>query len=100
MAELKKRGFVIVIYTCRANTWDVEKYLQEHGIPYDFVNENPYQPPDAHPRKLYADIYVDDRAISFQGWEKTLPLLLERAERLKRKLTSARESHTLKPNEV
>ncbi|MCS7119565.1 MAG: hypothetical protein NZ894_05925, partial [Archaeoglobaceae archaeon] len=72
MIELKKRGFKIVVYTCRACIEKIRAYLEENEIPYDFINENPYEPEGVHPRKLYADLYIDDRAINFKDWESTL----------------------------
>jgi len=75
LAELRRRGIKIMVYTCRQNLVKVKEYLEKNQIPYDFINENPYSPPDIHPSKIYADIYVDDRAVSFTNWPETLEQL-------------------------
>jgi len=72
LQKLKDEGYVIVIWTTRRNTADIAKVLNMYGIPFDYINENPYQPPDCS-NKIYADVYVDDRAVGFRGdWSKAL----------------------------
>lgn len=72
LTELKRRGYVIVVWTTRKNVSDVARVLDSYGIPFDFINENPYQPPDCG-RKIFADVYVDDRAVEFRGdWDYVL----------------------------
>ena len=39
-------------------------WLAEQGIIFDAVNENPKQPFFGNSRKLFADLYIDDRAIN------------------------------------
>lgn len=76
LTKLKEQGHVIIVYTCRKRTDLVEKWLQEHGIPYDYVNENPVGP-ETHPSKLYADYYIDDSAVPFRGdWKEVLETVL------------------------
>jgi len=75
LKKLKEAGFVIIIWTTRPNRSDVARTLKIHGIPFDYINENPYQPPDTS-NKIYADYYIDDRAIEFDGdWKKVLEKL-------------------------
>jgi hypothetical protein len=67
-------GHFIIIWTCRSGQKLLEcvNFLLEHGICFDRVND---QMP-AHrakyendTRKIYADIYIDDRIIGgFTGW--------------------------------
>lgn len=64
-------GTKIILYTCRDDS-EERSYLQEaidwcflHDIPIDAVNENPWVP--FGKKKLYADLYIDDRAVS--PWE-------------------------------
>jgi len=72
LQKLKERGFVIIIWTTRDNKEEIARYLREQGIPFDYINENPYGPPDGSP-KIYADYYVDDKAIEFKGdWQEVL----------------------------
>lgn len=43
----------------------IKEHLEEYGIPFDAINENPYEAQAT--RKLYADVYVDDRGLRFNG---------------------------------
>lgn len=71
--QLHKKGWFIIIYTTRADKEVIEKFLSDNGFYFDSINENPYQPKNAKGGKPIADIYVDDRAICFNGsWEDTL----------------------------
>lgn len=82
---LKEKGFEIIIWTTRFNEEekelkDISELLEENEVPYDYINENPYQPPDMS-EKLYADYYVDDRAISFDGDWNDVVSEIEKRER-------------------
>lgn len=93
--ELKSKGWLIIIYTTRANNQEISKFLYENDIPFDFINENPNQPENAKGGKPYADVYVDDRAIGFKGdWQQTLkdiekfkPWEMDKAEQKDRELS-------------
>lgn len=70
---LKKKGWTIIIYTTRPKTTKLEKWLKDHKIAYDYINENPNQPEDSKGGKLIADIYLDDRGMRFNGqWSEWL----------------------------
>lgn len=70
---LHKEGWYVIIYTTRADKRATGKFLNDNGFYFDSINENPYQPENAKGGKPIADIYVDDRAICFNGnWEETL----------------------------
>ncbi len=72
LKRLKEKGFVIIIWTTRSNKEEIAEYLKSQEIPFDYINENPYGPPDTS-NKIYADYYVDDRAIEFKGnWDVVL----------------------------
>ena len=68
LAELRRRGWVLVLYTARHfNHWETTtEWLAEHGIPYDQLVFG--KPPTRY--------YIDDRAIAFKGdWREILDLL-------------------------
>jgi len=77
LVELKKQHHRILIYTCRCPSEKLKNYLHDNGIPFDAVNENPWThlDDDNHEiiRKLAADVYIDDKAITFRGdWKQTM----------------------------
>jgi hypothetical protein len=66
-----ERGAKIILHTCRENAPDGRQYLTEavewckdHAVPIHAVNENPWVPFGR--RKIYADIYIDDRALNVE----------------------------------
>lgn len=70
---LKKDGWFIIINTCRSDCGNISQWLQFQGIPYDLINEQAPNAPKDLSKKIKADVYVDDRAIRFNGdWETTL----------------------------
>jgi hydroxymethylpyrimidine pyrophosphatase-like HAD family hydrolase len=68
---LKQEGHNIIIWTCRYGDKEkqVKKFLADNEIPYDTINDHiPQNVKDLrhlHPdtRKVFADIYIDDRQI-------------------------------------
>jgi hypothetical protein len=66
LEALRQCGWKIVIWTVRDNDAEVSSKLKEYGIPFDHINENPWGPPKQS-RKIYADVYLDDRALTFEG---------------------------------
>jgi len=65
LREFKKRGWVVVIWTTRVDKERIAEELRKHSIPFDYINEHPWQPPDTS-NKLFADLYIDDRAFRFK----------------------------------
>lgn len=73
-------GIKIILHTCRENgeldkEGNIRMYLNEavnwcemNNVPIDAVNENPWVP--FGERKLYADIYLDDRAYNVSDIER------------------------------
>lgn len=68
ISELRQDGHYIIIWTCRNNE-DLDQaisYLIENNIEFDRINDNhPYNIDlyNSNCRKVYADVYVDDRQI-------------------------------------
>ncbi|MRI64408.1 hypothetical protein EDM00_10490 [Ornithobacterium rhinotracheale] len=67
--KLKDDGHYIIIYTCRNgdNLTNAINFLLEKGIPFDRINdnspENLKQYNSANTRKVYADVYIDDKQV-------------------------------------
>lgn len=66
----QKNGYKIILWTCRTDNFE-RKYLSEaiewceqHDIIFDYINENPECPWGDNTRKLYANIYIDDRSVN------------------------------------
>lgn len=70
LKRLKEDGWTIIIFTCRDSISAIETYLISNGIPYDSINME--LPSQRICNKPLADVYVDDRAITFDGnWKST-----------------------------
>lgn len=72
MTELKRRGWFIIIDTCRPDKKGVTKFLKSKEIPFDTVGVNPYAPPDVGKDKLYCDVKIDDKVTQFRGWKHAI----------------------------
>lgn len=66
LLEFKHRGWKIIIFTVRDDAKDVARILRSNGIPYDTINQNIPGVGSKSP-KVYYDVLIDDRAISFDG---------------------------------
>ena len=67
-----KAGHKIIIWTCRqgAHERDVRQFLLENRIPFDSINM-PIPGYDLATRKIYADIYIDDKGLRFNdNWDE------------------------------
>ena len=64
--ELKKAGWAVAIWTTRRTDYALKAHLDKHDIPYDFINKNPFGPSNGS-HKIFADVYLDDRAVRFTG---------------------------------
>lgn len=64
--DLKEINCYIIIWTGNQDIDFIKDYLSEHNIPYDSINdEAPVSKKllgDSIPRKVYANVYLDDRA--------------------------------------
>lgn len=61
----------IMIYTCRREHPTIREYLKDHTIPFNTVNYSPVNiEQNLSESKMYADVYIDDRALQFCGiWD-------------------------------
>jgi len=72
LQKLKKAQWLVIIFTTRGDKHKIKKYLDDNGLFYDYINENPHQPKGAS-GKLFAHVYLDDRAVRFSGdWEESI----------------------------
>ena len=75
-------GHYIIIWTSRSGEalLDAINYLLDKGIPFHRINDS--EPVnraqyDSDTRKIYADVYIDDRNLAgFPGWKEVERLLL------------------------
>jgi|GEM_PF-5995821 len=66
LQEFRRRGWKIIIFTLRDNVEDVKSILDKLKAPFDAVNENLPGMGTKSP-KVYYDVLIDDRALSFNG---------------------------------
>lgn len=62
---LHKKGGKIAIWTCRDGKHldEMKTFLEAEGIPFDAINENVPGVDFTTSPKIYADVYIDNRAI-------------------------------------
>lgn len=80
LAAFKKAGHKIAIWTCRSGEQEraVRVFLNENDIPFDTVN-SPAPGADLGTRKIYADVYIDDKGFRFEdNWDELRRLLTGR----------------------
>jgi len=90
--KLKEDGFYIIIWTCRDND-DIlllKEWFEKHKIPYDKLNEHHPANIAKHKnntRKIYADLYVDDRDVNGlpNNWSDIYQLIKRRSSELAHK---------------
>lgn len=63
---LKAMDWIVVIWTVRQDSPELRKQLLVRELVYDYINENPFGPPNGSD-KIYADVYLDDRGMRFEG---------------------------------
>ena len=67
--KLKKEGYTIIIWTCRAGVKLAKAvlWLAENEIKYDYINQsckmNVAKYGGVDTRKIYANLYIDDRGL-------------------------------------
>lgn len=89
MALLRKQGHKVILWTCRnaKALEDAVNFCKERNLEFDAVNDDleenkvgwedslKWWKESGKARKIYADIYIDDRALSTE-FQKTLGKLL------------------------
>lgn len=60
----------VIIWTCRdgESLKEMKTWLDGYNIPYDYINENPEF--DTGSPKIYADYYIDDKAVNVKNLDK------------------------------
>lgn len=82
LKQLQKQGHQLILWTYRAGEYEREavEFCRQNGIEFYAVNKNNPDEvfDDTISRKIYADIYIDDRNIGgFLGWSKIWELINE-----------------------
>lgn len=82
MEAFRQAGARLVIFTVRGDKELVRTWLTRHQIPFDYINENPDQPPDSS-GKVIADFYLDDRAVNAAGpWSQVGQDIMDRMDKM------------------
>ena len=80
---LQKKGHTIILWTYRSGVEleEAVKFCNKRGLIFNAVNNN-YEDEkfdNSYSRKIYADIYIDDRNIfGIPEWEKIYELILSK----------------------
>ncbi|MCF6365683.1 MAG: hypothetical protein L3J35_05715 [Bacteroidales bacterium] len=88
LKQLQKQGHNLILWTYRAGKEleDAVLFCKDNGIEFYAVNSNyPEEQFDEKKisRKIYADIYIDDRNIGgFLGWSKIWELISDSQEKI------------------
>jgi hypothetical protein len=73
LKRAKHTGVYITIHTAcsRERYEEIQNYCKEKGLTIDSINENPIELPYGNDKKIYANIFLDDRA----GLNESLEIL-------------------------
>ncbi len=66
LKKLREVGVKIVVWSCRPDSPEMRAHLDAQEIPYDYINDHPWNGPD-NPRKIHANWYLDDKSVQFNG---------------------------------
>jgi len=80
--RLKSEGWIIIIDSCRKDEEGMKKFLKRNKVPFDYVNENPLQKFMSSSTKIYTDIRIDDKAVTFRGWDRAYKDIIKRRKEL------------------
>lgn len=65
----------IIIWTGNEDTEFISEFLYQNSVPFHSINENHEIYKDKNPRKIYANVYIDDRAGLKQVYQELLLLI-------------------------
>ena len=71
LQTFRKAGHKIAIWTCRSGKEEeaVRRFLLANDIPFDTINA-PVAGADLGTRKIYADLYIDDKGLRYEdNWD-------------------------------
>ena len=83
LKTLRDEGHYLILWTCREGRelLDAVNWMNEHGIPFDRVNDNHHRMVQFHncnSRKVYADLYIDDKQLGgLPDWDRILDQVRE-----------------------
>ena len=66
MQKLKAKGYHLIIWTTRQDTFALRLFLHNNEVPYDSINSTSHNPPDTSAKPIY-HVFVDDRAVGYRG---------------------------------
>lgn len=80
LKRFKEKGGKVIIWTCRNgdNLQEAIDFLNDWKVPYDTINENIPERIEQYgtdPRKVGADLYIDDRSPHGCDWEYIAKIL-------------------------
>ena len=75
LIDEQKNGAAVILFTCREKRLlsDAVKWCKNQGLTFDCVNQNLKERIRAYKgdcRKISADVYIDDKSVSFSFGEK------------------------------
>ena len=102
LKELQKKNHRLILWTYRAGIYldDAVEYCRQNGMEFYAVNANfPGETSlEMGSRKIYADIYIDDRNLGgFPGWIKIWEMLHPEGGEFLHQLTNQLAHHNYKP---
>lgn len=74
LKALRESGHIVILWTCRSGEalQTAVDFCKEYGLEFDYVNDNADEIKKAYgenQRKIYADLYIDDRCMKWTAKE-------------------------------
>lgn len=75
LKEIRAEGAKLILWTCRSGAYleDAVSYCKVFGLEFDAINDNLpeiTQKYGNNSRKIFADVYIDDKSCFPWSWEK------------------------------